>query len=133
MIVELSLETVVAVITVISAVNAAIFGLMNLLFVRRHSFYALRQKDEHAAELVNTEINKSINILEGRFRELETQHKILAEGPLKAVAATLTGIQHSLGELNAQSEERNERLITTLTNLDRRLIKVETKLVLDES
>lgn len=129
MTIDLDLETVVAAITIISAINAAIFGLMNLLFVRRHSFFALRAKDELRSDSVAADLSRNIHILEGRFRELETQHKLLAEGPLKSVASTLTQVQQALGELNKQAEERNSRLIDTLNKLDHRLVKVETRLV----
>lgn len=129
MTIELDLETVVAAITVISAINAAIFGIMNLLFVRRNAFFAIRAKDEQRADSSTAELHKHIYVMEGRFRELETQYKLLAEGPLKAVASTLTQVQQALGELNKQAEERNSRLIDTLNKLDHRLVKVETRLV----
>lgn len=128
---EINLETVVSAIAVITFLNGAILGLMNLMFLRRNSFFAIRAKDEEKQAKSSIDLHRQIDILEGRFKELETQHRLLAEGPLKSVATTLNQVQQALGELNKQAEERNGKLIETLTKLDHRLIKVETRLLAD--
>lgn len=140
MFIEITLERLGTAVAIVTPLAGAGWWFLNHFYLPRAQFFAIRQKDkeEYNSRLKEFEEHSKVSYeslvqqwkasneeLKESLQRLETQHRILAEGPFKAVVGSLESVEATLDNLNRQAELRNEKLLEALRGLDHRVSRVE--------